>query len=320
VKNSNQKPPSTLLTYDGELSLAVAELQQQKHSERLQIAVKLLGSLLVVLLLVLIGLVLANANEDVFGAIFAIATIAGLFGFQSFSYVKWIYKDITFPFGEVARRSIKKQSMKKKGWNVSTQPSETIESGEELFLLYEQHSAFLEGKSHYIRKYAFQREMRFVYSIVVPVFGLVTLVLGGGIVLGSSFLGGFLAVVPTDLIFRATGPDERLGVFVWLWGVPFLCSFFTTGIIYTAINSDLRFRYLRRYGQIVPGEIIGDEAERGTRGKRMIVLKYCFTTPDDRVISTKLTVPSELVRYRDLPKPGDSVAVLYADDTCYKLL
>jgi hypothetical protein len=135
-----------------------------------------------------------------------------------------------------------------------------------------------------------------VFALIVLCLVIVVALQVGG--------AGALAIVVLGLGFGGFG-TFRLGQLAW-----------------RALVNGQRNRRLGTDGQLLAGEVVSARWKYFRRRRRVPVLQYRFSTADGRTLTAEQPgVPNPLHSApKELPAPGTPVAVMYADDTCYKVL
>ncbi len=98
------------------------------------------------------------------------------------------------------------------------------------------------------------------------------------------------------------------------------CITFLMSYIKRLIRTQLRFRKLRRKGQLLWGETLSSFVESTGRYPWIITIRYAFITPEHQQIIDSVSHKHTRFYAKKDVSPGSLLYVLYADDKCYKVL
>lgn len=130
-----------------------------------------------------------------------------------------------------------------------------------------------------------------------------------------------------DILYLPTQPqlsrlDSERPAFRWLWLVIFLSGAFAVGGGMAVRHYWRLARKERRAaarGVRIDGRVISAQQEKDSDGDLWITIEYEITSPTSGA-ALRETQKAPLAKDRALPKRGNRVAVMYADDTHFALL
>jgi len=105
-----------------------------------------------------------------------------------------------------------------------------------------------------------------------------------------------------------------LTVFTLVWNL------FVGGLVFAGITTYRRSKRLEREGRLIKGTVVSCKGHTDSDDDYTIKLKYTFRSPTGRAINKQESHIRNDLKKAALPAPGTSVAVLYADDTCYQVM
>jgi hypothetical protein len=105
-----------------------------------------------------------------------------------------------------------------------------------------------------------------------------------------------------------------LTVFTIIWDL------FVFGMVFAGITTYRRGKRLEREGRLIKGSVVSCKGSTDSDEDYTIKLKYTFRSPTGRDIHKQESHIRNDLKKVALPAPGTSVAVLYADDTCYQVM